>query len=129
MFQRKLRRFRHRSNGRGHQRSANGDGRTRIRSNSFLNNDRRNNFRSAQSAEKLFQKYSDLAKEALSSGDKTSSENFLQHADHFMRVIEDKKRNQNQTQNQVNDEKKETSQNLAQESQFNRSQAAKEEEK
>ena len=32
----------------------------------------------------------------MSSGDKTLSENYLQHADHFMRVIEDKNRNQNQ---------------------------------
>ena len=129
MFQRKIRRFRHRSNGRGHQRSANGGGRTRIGSNSFLNDDRRNNFRPVQSAEKLLQKYSDLAKEALSSGDKTSSENYLQHADHFMRVIEDKKRNQNQTRNTVNDEIKETSQNLAQKSQINPSQAVEEEKK
>ena len=129
MFQRRPRRFRHRSNGRGHQRSANGGGRTRIGSNSFLNDDRRNNFRPVQSAEKLLQKYSDLAKEALSSGDKTSSENYLQHADHFMRVIEDKKRNQNQTRNTVNDEIKETSQNLAQKSQINPSQAVEEEKK
>ena len=38
-----------------------------------------------------------LSKEALSSGDITLSENYLQHADHFMRVIEDKNRNRNQT--------------------------------
>ena len=31
----------------------------------------------------------------MSSGDKTLSENYLQHADHFMRIIEDKNRNQN----------------------------------
>ena len=106
MFHRKSRRFRHRSNGRGHQRSANGDDRTRVRPNSFLNNDRRNNYRPTQSAEKLFQKYSDLAKEALSSGDKTSSENYFQHADHFMRIIEDKKRNQNIAKTQTAEEKK-----------------------
>ena len=32
----------------------------------------------------------------MSSGDKTLSENYLQHADHFMRIIEDKNRNRNQ---------------------------------
>ena len=37
----------------------------------------------AQSPEKLFEKYNALAKEALSSGDKILSENYLQHADHF----------------------------------------------
>ena len=36
-----------------------------------------------------------LAKEALSSGDRTLSENYFQHADHFMRIIDEKKINQN----------------------------------
>ena len=38
----------------------------------------------------MLEKYNTLAKEALSSGDRTLSENYLQHADHFMRLIEDK---------------------------------------
>ena len=42
----------------------------------------RNNFNSA----KLIQKYSDLAREALSNGDKILSENYFQYADHFLRV-------------------------------------------
>ena len=42
----------------------------------------RNNFNSS----KLIQKYSDLAREALSSGDKILYENYLQHAEHFIRV-------------------------------------------
>jgi hypothetical protein len=57
----------------------------------------RNNFRQTQSAEKLFEKYNALAKEAMSSGDKTLVENYLQHADHFVRIIEDKNKNQNQS--------------------------------
>ena len=62
----------------------------------------RNNFRgNTQSAEKLFEKYNTLAKEALSSGDKTISENYFQHADHFMRVIDDK--NKNRIQSKVED--------------------------
>jgi hypothetical protein len=52
-----------------------------------------NNFRPAQSPEKLLEKYSTLAKEAVSSGDRTLSENYLQHADHYMRVIEDRSKN------------------------------------
>ena len=48
------------------------------------------------SAEKLFEKYNSLAKEAMSSGDKTLAENYLQHADHFQRIIEDKNKNRNQ---------------------------------
>jgi len=95
MFQRKPRRFRRRSNGRHHLSHGNGHSQMRPRSNTYSNNQTRNNFRNTQSAEKLFEKYSTLAKEALSSGDKTLSENYLQHADHFIRIIEDKNKNQN----------------------------------
>ena len=91
MFQR--RRFRHRSNNRGHQRHSNGNGQARLGSDSFINGQRKNNFRSTQSAEKLLEKYTNLAKEAMTYGDKTLSENYLQHADHFMRVIDDKNKN------------------------------------
>ena len=48
----------------------------------------------------MFEKYTTLAKEAMTSGDKTLSENYLQHADHFMRIIEDKNRIRNE--NKVN---------------------------
>ena len=60
-----------------------------------------NNFKQYQSPEKLAEKYSALAKEALSSGDKILSENYFQHADHFVRVIENKNINQNQNQNRI----------------------------
>ena len=96
MFQRRSKRFRRRPNGRGHTQRNRGDMQSRIRPGSFSNG-QRNNFRPTLSAEKLFEKYSALAKEAMSSGDKTLSENYLQHADHFMRIIEDKNRNQNQS--------------------------------
>ena len=49
--------------------------------------------RNIHNASKLVEKYTSLAKEALSAGDKTLSENYLQHADHFMRVIEDRNKN------------------------------------
>jgi hypothetical protein len=112
MFQRKPGRFRHRSNDRGFRRPNNDDGKTRVRTNSFSNGDRRNNFRPAQSAEKLFQKYNDLAKEALASGDKTASENYFQHADHFSRIIEDKKKYRSQNKIQVDSEATDAVSNL-----------------
>ena len=96
MFQRKTRRFRRRPNDRVGFSHGNGNAQARLRSNSFSNEQTRNKFRPPLSAEKLFEKYSTLAKEAMSSGDKTLSENYFQHADHFMRIIEDKNRNQNQ---------------------------------
>ena len=103
MFQRKPRRFRRRSNGRNHHHGRVNDHlQTRPRSNSFSNGHVRNNFRTPQSAEKLFEKYNSLAKEAITSGDKSLSENYLQHADHFMRIIEDKKsKDQNNNNTEV----------------------------
>ena len=96
MFQRKPRRFRRRMNDRSGMPHSNGGGQIRIRQNSFSNGHghSRNKFKTTLSAEKLFEKYNVLAKEALSSGDKTLSENYLQHADHFIRIIEDRNRNQ-----------------------------------
>ena len=97
MFQRKQRRFRRHSNSRNHGSRDNGSLQTRLRPNLFSNGPTRNNFRTPLSAEKLFDKYSSLAKEAMASGDKLLSENYLQHAEHFMRIIEDKNRNRNQS--------------------------------
>ena len=93
MFQRNRRGFRRRSNCRGRSSQENGYMQARSRSNSFSNNQPRNNFRQTQSAEKLLEKYNSLAKEAMSLGDKTLCENYLQHADHFMRIVEDKSKN------------------------------------
>ena len=43
--------------------------------------------RNNHNAPKLIEKYNDLAKEASLNGDKILSENYLQHADHFTRVM------------------------------------------
>ena len=94
MLHRKPRRFRRRSNGRNHM--SHNSSQNRMRTNPFSNGQPRGNFRSQMSAEKSFEKYTSLAKEAMSAGDKTLSENYLQHADHFMRIIEDKNKNKNQ---------------------------------
>ena len=55
-------------------------------SNFFRKNAGRNN----HNASKLIEKYSNLAREALSNGDKILSENYFQHAEHFIRVLEEK---------------------------------------
>ena len=41
-------------------------------------------------ASKLIEKYNNLAREALSAGDKILSENYFQHADHFTRILNEK---------------------------------------
>ena len=43
--------------------------------------------RNNHNAPKLIEKYNDLAREALSNGDKILSENYLQHADHYLRRL------------------------------------------
>ena len=43
--------------------------------------------RNNHNAPKLIEKYNDLAREAQSNGDKILSENYLQHADHFTRIL------------------------------------------
>ncbi len=67
---------------------SNGD-RPKYKSN-FSNGDnfqRRIPSRNNHNASKLIEKYNDLAREALSSGDKILSENYFQHADHFTRIL------------------------------------------
>ena len=66
---------------------SNGD---RSKFNNFANNDnfqRKSPGRNNHNAPKLIEKYNNLAREALSSGDKILSENYFQHADHFTRIL------------------------------------------
>jgi hypothetical protein len=59
----------------------------------FSNNDnfkRKAPGRNNHNAPKLIEKYNDLAREALSNGDKILSENYLQHADHFTRILNER---------------------------------------
>ena len=62
-------------------------------SSNFSNNDnfkRKSPGRNNHNAPKLIEKYNDLAREALSNNDKILSENYLQHADHFQRILNEK---------------------------------------
>ena len=73
-------------------------------SSTFSNNDnfkRKAPGRNNHNAPKLIEKYNDLAREALSNGDKILSENYLQHADHFSRILnlQEINKNQNDTSN------------------------------
>ena len=51
---------------------------------------RKNAGRNNHNAPKLIEKYSNLAREALSNGDKILSENYYQHAEHFIRILKEK---------------------------------------
>ena len=86
----KIRRFRPRSN-RYHSRRPNAG----MKSNNgvYQLNSQKNNFsrnstsKNPYNLEKIIEKYKNLAKEALSVGDKILHESYLQHSDHFSRIL------------------------------------------
>ena len=100
------RRFRFRNNDRNYKR--NGDGK---KFNSDFSSpssfQRKAPGRNNHNAPKLIEKYNDLAREALSNGDKILSENYFQHADHFMRILGEQENNKsskvidNKIQNEI----------------------------
>ena len=72
-----------------------GSERSKFTSN-FSNNDkfqRKAPGRNNHNASKLIEKYNNLAREALSGGDKILSENYFQHADHFTRILTEQELN------------------------------------
>jgi len=86
----KIRRFRPRTNKYRSRRPSNG-----IKNNGIIHqahNQRnglsRNNVnRNPHNLERIIEKYKSLAKEALSAGDKILHENYMQHSDHFSRIL------------------------------------------
>ena len=124
-FRNNHRRSRFKSGGDRNFRKRNGNGQ---KSNSDFNTNhdfkRRSPGRNNQNAYKLIEKYNELAREALSNGDKILSENYLQHAEHFARIhnIQEQNRliNNNETSNKVeNSENKLTSETAVDENQSN----------
>ena len=86
-FKNNNRRGRFKPNGdRGYRRNGNGH-----KTNGDFGNGssfkRRHPGKNNQNAAKLVEKYNDLAREALSNGDKILHENYLQHSDHFSRIL------------------------------------------
>ena len=90
--------FRNNNNGRRgsfrrNDRSFKSNGERNKFNNSFSTNEtfqRKSPGRNNHNASKLIEKYNNLAREALSTGDKILSENYFQHADHFTRVLSEK---------------------------------------
>ena len=82
-----------RNNFRRNDRNFKSSGERQKFSSNFSNNDnfkRKSPGRNNHNAPKLIEKYNDLAREALSNGDKILSENYLQHADHFTRILNER---------------------------------------
>ena len=87
-FKNNQRRNRFRSSGDRSFKKRNGNGhKLNIDFNNNSEFRRKNPGRNNQNAAKLIEKYNDLAREALSNGDKILSENYLQHSDHFARIL------------------------------------------
>ena len=110
-FKNNYRKNRFKSNGDRNFRKRNGNGH---RNNGEFNNNldfkRKNPGRNNQNASKLIDKYNDLAREALSNGDKILSENYLQHAEHFARILQIRDLNKDPNSNS-SDTVKKTSEN------------------
>ena len=85
--------------------------------------------RNNHNAPKLIEKYNDLAREALSNGDKILSENYLQHADHFTRILSEresfrKEKNSHNRSENISEVAKENVENSDQNSEKNQLEVA-----
>ena len=96
------RRNRYRHSDRGFRRNGSDELRQKGQISSF--SDQRRFFgRNNHNASKLLEKYNNLAREALSNGDIILSESYYQHADHFLRVSEQKKVSQVSSKSPISD--------------------------
>ena len=96
-----------RNNFRRNDRSFKSNGDRSKYNNNFSNNEnfqRKIPSRNNHNAPKLIEKYNNLAREALSAGDKILSENYFQHADHFTRILSDQEtyKKSKSTENSIN---------------------------
>ena len=73
------------SNFRRRSGSMNSNGSNNIISNGNLSFNRNGSMNNIHNVEKTMQKYQQLAKDAQSNGDPVLSQNYLQHADHYLR--------------------------------------------
>ena len=106
-FKNNFRRNRYRNNG---DRSFYKNGSDQKLNSDFSNNSnfrRRDPGRNNQNASKLVEKYTSLAREALSNGDKILSENYFQHAEHFVRILGDQEKMKNDNQKKTAEPDKE----------------------
>jgi len=106
-FKNNYRRNRYRSNG---DRNFHKNGNDQKLNSDFSNNSnfiRRSPGRNNQNASKLVEKYTSLAREALSNGDKILSENYFQHAEHFIRILGDQEKMKNDNQKKTTEPDKE----------------------
>ena len=83
-----------------------------LSNNGFQRKNHRNN---NQNASRLVEKYNNLAREALSTGDRILSESYFQFSDHYLRVLNEKEKNQNSLSHEKNKSNNENSSEIKQE--------------
>ena len=83
-----------------------------VSNNGFQRKNHRNN---NQNASRLVEKYNNLAREALSTGDRILSESYFQFSDHYLRVQNEKEKNQNSLSHDKNKSNNENSSEIKQE--------------
>jgi len=91
-FRNNYKRGKYRNNDRGYKRNGETQ-KFNLEYSSSVNFQRKSPGRNNHNASKLIEKYNDLAREALSKGDKILSENYFQHADHFARILHEREAN------------------------------------
>ena len=79
--------------------SSNSNGSKSFSNNGNLNFNRNGSMNNIHNVEKAMQKYNQLAKDAQSNGDPVLAQNYLQHADHYLRrynELNEKRENSNE---------------------------------
>ena len=96
----------HKNNFRRRGGSINPGGSNSLSNNGNLNYNRNGSMNNIHNVEKTMQKYQQLAKDAQSNGDPVLAQNYLQHADHYLRRYNElNERKENIIQKTVTEEK------------------------
>ena len=86
--------------------SLNSSGSNNLSNNGNLNFNRNGSMSNIHNVEKTMQKYQQLAKDAQSNGDPVLAQNYLQHADHYLRRYNElNERRDNTIEKTISDEK------------------------
>ncbi len=86
--------------------SINSGGSNNLSNNGNLNFNRNGSMNNIHNVEKAMQKYQQLAKDAQSNGDPVLAQNYLQHADHYLRRYNElNERRENSVEKSISDEK------------------------
>ena len=86
--------------------SMNSNGSNGLNNNGNLNFNRNGSMNNIHNVEKTMQKYQQLAKDAQSNGDPILSQNYLQHADHYLRRYNElNERRENLNEKPITEEK------------------------